>query len=259
MSSLRNSVHRRTHRERSQPGARTKLGLLEKHKDYVLRARDYHSKQNRLKGLREKAYYKNPDEFYYKMISTKTKKGVHIAERNEKFSAEFLKLLKTQDVNYVTHLRDISKKKLDKLKESIHFLDEEGLEEDEEMEEEEEPAVKSNHLIFVDDDEQVEKFDAAKHFDTLPELMNRKYNRPKMSTLMTDMPNENPLEDKKIRKARENKYKELSSRMDREEKLSRLEQEFNTQKALMTKGRRKKVGVDGNGLSVYKWKPDRKK
>ncbi|KAK9764669.1 hypothetical protein K7432_007656 [Basidiobolus ranarum] len=231
MSSLRNSVHRRTHRERSQPGARTKLGLLEKHKDYVLRAKDYHSKQNRLKGLREKAYFKNPDEFYYKMINTKTKKGVHIAERNEQFTAEFLKLLKTQDVNYVTHLRDISKKKLGKIKEGLHFLEEEG---EEDMEDEEESTPKpTNHVIFVDDEEEVKNFDVAKHFDTLPELMNRKFNRPRLNTLNTEIPKENPLEDKKIRKARENKYKELSSRLDREEKLAKLEHEFNTQKALM--------------------------
>lgn len=73
MSSLRNSVHRREHRERSQPNARQKLGLLEKHKDYVLRAKDYHSKQDRLKALREKAYFRNEDEFYFGMINSQVK------------------------------------------------------------------------------------------------------------------------------------------------------------------------------------------
>jgi hypothetical protein len=47
--------------------------VLEKHKDYVLRAKDYHSKQERLKAFREKAYFENPDEFYFKMINSKTK------------------------------------------------------------------------------------------------------------------------------------------------------------------------------------------
>jgi U3 small nucleolar RNA-associated protein 11 len=73
MSSLRNAVQRRNHKERGQPRSRQKYGILEKHKDYVLRAKDYHSKQERLKAFREKAYFKNPDEFYFKMINSKTK------------------------------------------------------------------------------------------------------------------------------------------------------------------------------------------
>jgi U3 small nucleolar RNA-associated protein 11 len=73
MSSLRNAVQRRNHKERGQPHYRQKYGLLEKHKDYALRSKDYHSKQERLKALREKAYFRNPDEFYFKMINSKTK------------------------------------------------------------------------------------------------------------------------------------------------------------------------------------------
>lgn len=69
---MRNSLHRRNHKERSQLATRSKLGLLEKHKDYVKRARDYHSKQDRLQRLRQKAADKNKDEFYFAMTKQKT-------------------------------------------------------------------------------------------------------------------------------------------------------------------------------------------
>jgi U3 small nucleolar RNA-associated protein 11 len=72
MSSLKNSAPRREHRERSQPLARRKFGLLEKHKDYVLRAKDYHRKQDTIKAFKEKARFRNPDEFYFKMVNSKT-------------------------------------------------------------------------------------------------------------------------------------------------------------------------------------------
>ena len=71
MSSLKNVVKTRTYRERSQPKSRARLGMLEKHKDYVQRARDFHSKEDALRKMREKAALKNPDEFYFKMTRTK--------------------------------------------------------------------------------------------------------------------------------------------------------------------------------------------
>lgn len=72
MSSLRNSLHRRNHKERSQLAHRSRLGILEKHKDYVLRARDFHSKKDRITRLRQKAADRNKDEFYYGMTRQKT-------------------------------------------------------------------------------------------------------------------------------------------------------------------------------------------
>lgn len=74
-SSLRNALHRRNHKERGQLVNRSRLGLLEKKKDYVQRARDYHSKQDRIHRLQEKAATRNKDEFYFSMVNSKTKVG----------------------------------------------------------------------------------------------------------------------------------------------------------------------------------------
>ncbi|KAI9294183.1 U3 small nucleolar RNA-associated protein 11 [Neoconidiobolus thromboides FSU 785] len=185
MSSLRNSVQRRNHAERSQPARRQHLGILEKHKDYKLRATDYHKKQDTLKKLREKARFRNEDEFYFKMINTKTKGGVHIKERSGVLGADIMKLLRTQDSNYIQQMINIEQKQIEKLKDGLSFIDE-GQEEEEEEEEEEEgfkAKKKVKHTIFVDEDENIESFDVADHFDTLPSLVEQKHLRLRKSTL----------------------------------------------------------------------------
>ncbi|KAL1135472.1 hypothetical protein V6Z11_A12G176000 [Gossypium hirsutum] len=55
MSSLRNTISRRAHKERAQPtwlyfrSSSKKIGLLEKHKDYVVRAKAFHKKEETLR------------------------------------------------------------------------------------------------------------------------------------------------------------------------------------------------------------------
>ena len=107
---LRNSLHRRSHKERSQLSHRTKLGLLEKHKDYVQRARDYKSKKERLRTLRSKAEERNKDEFYFGMSRKKTEGGVEYRKREgdgmgEAMGEEMVKVLKSQDAGYLGNVR----------------------------------------------------------------------------------------------------------------------------------------------------------
>ncbi|CAK5280303.1 unnamed protein product [Mycena citricolor] len=117
---LRNSLHRRNHKERSQLAHRSRLGVLEKHKDYVQRARDYHSKQDRLNRLKQKVNERNKDEFYFSMTKQATKGGVHIADRgNVALPQDTVKLLKTQDENYVRTMRAAGLKKVDKIKNQL--------------------------------------------------------------------------------------------------------------------------------------------
>ncbi|EOA92835.1 Putative U3 small nucleolar RNA-associated protein 11, partial [Anas platyrhynchos] len=65
-------------------------------------SRDYHKKQNALRALQKKALDKNPDEFYFKMINTRLKDGVHVIKQpKDEVTPEQAKLMKTQDIKYV--------------------------------------------------------------------------------------------------------------------------------------------------------------
>ena len=83
------------------PAAQQRLGLLEKHKDYKLRAQDYHKKQAALHTLKEKASFKNQDEFYFNMISSKTQGGVHIKRQDDHPDADKMRAFKREDATYV--------------------------------------------------------------------------------------------------------------------------------------------------------------
>ncbi|XP_052309491.1 probable U3 small nucleolar RNA-associated protein 11 [Populus trichocarpa] len=99
MSSLKNAIPRRAHKERANE---EKIGLLEKHKDYVDRAKAFHKKKEALRRLKEKAASRNPDEFYFGMIKSRTVGGVHRPQTEaNKYSQEELMLMKTQDTGYV--------------------------------------------------------------------------------------------------------------------------------------------------------------
>ncbi|KAK3330118.1 small-subunit processome [Apodospora peruviana] len=147
MSSLRNSVQRRSHRERAQPLERARLGLLEKKKDYQKRAKDYNKKKAVLKSLHEKAAERNEDEFYFGMLSRsgpgsrlsrgKAFTGTVDGDRgNKAMDMDTVRLLKTQDLGYLRTMRNVAAKEVKELEE--RFILAGGAEvSDEESEEEE--------------------------------------------------------------------------------------------------------------------------
>ncbi|PFH59220.1 hypothetical protein XA68_12651 [Ophiocordyceps unilateralis] len=129
-SSMRNAIQRRPHRERAQPHERRRLGLLEKHKDYSLRAQDYNKKQAKLKTLRKIAADRNEDEFYFGMMSRKgpgsrlrdgsSWRGTVAGDRGNKvLSVETVRLLKTQDMGYIRTMRRILDKEVASLEQRI--------------------------------------------------------------------------------------------------------------------------------------------
>ncbi|EEU48961.1 uncharacterized protein NECHADRAFT_99031 [Fusarium vanettenii 77-13-4] len=179
MSSMRNAVARRPHRERAQPLERQRLGLLEKHKDYSLRAKDFNKKKATLKALRDKAAERNEDEFYFGMLSRKgpgnrVKDGkkwsgtVQGDRGNKVLDVDTVRLLKTQDIGYIRTMRQVVAKEVAKLEEQVVLtrgFDKLGKDEEEEQDDDDNefdfataPSKPKapRKIVFMDDEEQRE-------------------------------------------------------------------------------------------------------
>lgn len=225
MSSLKAAVkgHQKTHRERGQLSNRKHLGLLEKHKDYVLRAKNFHKKENFIKKLKKKTLEKNPDEFYFQMVNTKTKDGVHIKPKDHTvYTKDQMDLMKTQDLNYLTMQNSKEKKKIEKLQCNLHNLKDVAI-------------SGSTHTIFVDSKEDEGEIEP--------------------STLSS--PIGSSTVPKKVAKLQKRSYEELKSRKDRLNNINKARSGLILQRNLMGKGTVTKR--KNNGEVVYKWKKIRKR
>lgn len=266
-SSLRNAVKRIAHKERAQPSDRKKLGLLEKHKDYVERATDFKKKKKYLDTLRKKASERNPDEFYFKMHNSKVKNGKHVdLSQTTNLDSETIKLLKTQDLGYIIHKKTLDEKKIDRLKANIHLIGD---------------VHPKQHVIFAENEQQVADFDPLKQFDTVPELVDRHYNRLKKSQIeeshpsssssiellatVTSAASQTQLRGKK-RKQRSEELEEISERAKRAKKLTLAFEELSQQRNLArSKGARQKITVTSTvgrdkkekEIVKYKWRRER--
>ncbi|GCB70175.1 probable U3 small nucleolar RNA-associated protein 11 [Scyliorhinus torazame] len=240
----------RSHQERSQLGSRKRLGLLEKKKDYKLRAQDYHRKRNTLKALRQKAFDKNPDEFYFRMTSTKLQDGVHIIKQpREEVTEEQLKIMRTQDIKYVEMKRVAESKKIERLKSELHLLEADG-------------KPPNKHIFFCKSKKEVKEFDLAKRLNTVPELLDRVYNRPTIETLQKEKIKgaTHPKALEKLARQRKHQYTLLQQHIEREKKMFVVAQKIQTQKDLMDKTRKVKVKEETvNSPAIYKFQSERKR
>ncbi|KIY63035.1 small-subunit processome [Cylindrobasidium torrendii FP15055 ss-10] len=273
-SSLRNSLHRRNHKERSQLSHRAKLGILEKHKDYVLRARDYHNKQDRLTRLRQKASERNKDEFYFSMNKERTKAGVHVQDRgNVALPTDMVRLLKTQDENYVRTQRAAGQKKIDQLKSQLssmaNLLDDVDEMDPEELEVLQEagvvpkpsktkPKSKRRHVIFVDDGVEAQK-SATPSLVSEPSVIATEHPQdlgwisapvagPSKKRKASDLAAEDSSAKKSVLDTasqasahRKSLLRDLAARLYRDKQLRYTEREFEMQRLMMGKGARKKL------------------
>ncbi|XP_077269860.1 putative U3 small nucleolar RNA-associated protein 11 [Temnothorax americanus] len=241
----------KTHRERHQPETRKHLGLLEKKKDYIARARDFQEKRATIKLLRKRALNKNPDEFHFHMINSKVVNGVHREkDKEDQHTPEQIKLMETQDLRYVAYKRNIEAKKIDKLQSQLHMIDAAN-------------ETRNKHIFFVDDSAEMRNFDLAEKLNTHPALLSRRTNRPTLDAIKRMKLPE--LDNKTIAKLEQKKhmaYKELEKRVNRERELTVVQQKLEMRRALKDKEIKKpklvKPGSKDNA-PIYKWKFERKR
>jgi len=254
----------------------------------VVRAKDYHRKEDRIQSMRRKASMRNPDEFYFGMHKTQVQDGVHRkteAARQELLQDEIgpdaVKIMKHQDLNYVRMQRQRDSKKIEKMKASLHLLGAQN----EEEEGTKALSQKKKHTIFVSTKEDAEQFDVAEHFQTLPELAGRSFNRPRIESLQKsveptrsinyydDKEEEPPqLSEKQlakrkklarktaktVAKARAAAYGEMEARKKRVMEMGVAEAHLVTEKLVSSKGRKRKIkGAEDGKPAVYKWRRQR--
>ncbi len=204
------------HKERGQLEDRKHLGFLEKKKDYKLRAADFQQKRDLLINLKKKILDKNPDEFYFNMAKTEMKDGAHrLRKQNVEYTEDEIKLMKSQDKNYIKMHQQMELKKIQKLKDTMHLIDIEGL-------------PQNKHRFFVDEHTEARDFNLAKKFNTHESLLDRRSNRLTVDQLeklkMPDWVDDDFL--KEMAKKRNKKYKELATRVKRNESLKKLEETY---------------------------------
>lgn len=244
MSSMRNAVQRRNHRERAQPHERQKWGLLEKPKDYKLRAADHKFKKRKIKALQQKAADRNEDEFYFGMMSAQTQNGVKVAKRGSEnaggggtvLSGEVVKLMKTQDVGYLRTVLQQTKRERERVEKEVVSGDV-GVRTDV-------PESNGRRVVFGDDDENV----------PARPVQNKRKQHDDADLWSSE--SKDDVEDDAVREAvgpdeqrkrhkRDVRRRKLQTLQDRERDLSLALQEVETQRAKMSGGI---GGVNKNGV-----------
>jgi U3 small nucleolar RNA-associated protein 11 len=254
MSSFRKISKGRDHKERRQPEARRRLGLLEKHKDYILRARNYHKKEDVIKKLKEKAEEKNVEEYSTLMHSDKIVKGVHIRRRKGvQRTMQSMKVMKTQDLAYFTAKKKAEANRIEKLESSLQLLRDVSKDEWDDAEEK-----NAKHVVYLDDSKDVKSFTAKEYFATEEDLVRRPFNRIRSETLEKELiqsTSADPRDVLEVQQGTMKKYRELIARRKRMREVDQETDRLYIQKQLMGKGRRIKISDDP---PVYKWKKERK-
>lgn len=232
MSSFKKAIPKRQYKERSQLSSRTHLGQLEKKQDYKLRANDAHKKEKKIKELREQALTRNPEEFYFAMENTRLVGGKHHRVPKEA-DPELVKKQKVIDSNLLNMKVQSKVNKMNQLKSQLHLID---------------APASNEHVVFVDSEKDLENFDLAKHFNTLPELIGK-------TNLLTREQIENfdlPINEFKVPTG----YQDLENYSKDEKKIRRTLEKVEHEKKFLNKDKFKVVDEE---KKLVKWFRERKR
>ncbi|XP_054718967.1 probable U3 small nucleolar RNA-associated protein 11 [Uloborus diversus] len=211
----------------------------------------YHVKQNKLKKLQKRALNRNPDEFAFHMINSEMKDGFHFEKEKPEHTEAQLKIMQSQDLNYVNYKLSTEIKKIEKLKSSLAILD---------IDE----RPKNVHTFYVDSKSEAKRFDVAKQLQTHPSLLDRPYNRPTLEALKRLKLKEG-LDEESFKKAADHinqQYNELCKRLERAKELLIISQKLEMKKKLVGKNEPpSKLVKEATKTSapIYVWKKERKR
>ena len=150
--------------------------------DYSLRSKNHNENKRRLKILRQKVAERNPDEFSYGMLSSQSRKGQKLADRqNPVLGHDVVKLLKTHDAGYVTTLLQKTKQARARLEQTF-VLNEQGAELLGSLSGQE----KGNLKVFVHSREEQRQYESDRTLAVLPVTTTRKRGNPSMNELEDD-------------------------------------------------------------------------
>lgn len=291
MSSFsKNVLPRRAHRERSQPSRRVaRHGLLEKKKDYKLRARDASRKRRRVQLLKEKAAFRNPDEFYHAMARGSTDAGVVRKKRDgdgghHVADGDIRRLVETQDRAYVRVKVARERSRIEKGKANLHFLEAAALDDS------------RRHTVFVGESEDegvvggagnegagdsairgVGDFDREEFFER-QRAWGKEVRAGRVDDELDEIEGkdeEGDVEEEGViprprgkeaklarKKAGRRGYVELEQRIERVNRLDTAMEDLELRNNLLGKGARRKVKAgdpQAGILPVFKWKKVRKR
>ena len=188
------------------------------------------------------------------MHNSKVSNGVHRSTiGNAQLDPEVLKLMKTQDLGYITHRKSIDDGKIRQLQQNLHLIGK---------------KKPKTHKYFCEDDEEFDETLYVKKMDSEGVDEGEDYKQEgeddvnRKKDMHTNVGKFTKKDILKLKLKKDKSYNELERRIARSKKLETASNALILQRNLTnSKGTKRKIKVDPDDPSkvVYKWKRQRAK